>query len=160
MSAIQTPFSEYRGHVKSGWIDYNGHMNVGYYLVAFDEAVVPFFDWLGLSHELKAANNSSTFALETQLSFIRELVEGDPIRFETRLLDYDHKRFHFYQEMFHDTENYLAATHESLGSYIDMSIRKTAPMPEAVTHRLAEVLKAHATLERPWQIGHKIGIKR
>lgn len=160
MSAIETPFSQYQTTVKNEWIDYNGHMNVGYYLVAFDEAVDPFFDWLGLSHVFKKANNSSTFALETHLNFVRELAEGDPIRFETRLLDYDFKCFHFYQEMFHAKDNYLAATHESLGAYIDMRVRKTAAMPVAITNRLAEVARAHASLERPWQIGHKIGIKK
>lgn len=160
MPEIESPFSQHSAQVKAEWIDYNGHMNVGFYLVAFDEAVKPFINWLGLSDAFKAANQTSTFALETHLNFVRELSEGDPIRFETRLLDHDHKRFHFYQEMYHASENYLAATHESIGAYIDMTVRKTTAMPDSITQRMSDVLQAHSQLPRPWQIGHKIGIKR
>ncbi len=160
MTTIKTPFAEYSCHVKEDWIDYNGHMNVGYYLIAFDQAVVPFFNWLGLNEEFRQANNSSTFALEAHMNFIRELSAGEEIRFETRLIDHDHKRFHFYQEMYHVEQNYLAATHESLGTYVDMSVRKTAAMPAVLTDRLAQVLEAHNTLDKPWQVGHKIAIRR
>jgi hypothetical protein len=34
----EAPFDRYRGVVLPGWVDYNGHMNVAYYLVAFDLA--------------------------------------------------------------------------------------------------------------------------
>ena len=160
MNSIATPFSKFSCHVREEWIDYNGHMNVGFYLVAFDQAVKPFFNWLGFTDEFRKANNSSTFALEAHLSFVRELSAGEEIRFETRLLDHDHKRIHFYQEMYHVDQGYLAATHESLGTYMDMSIRKTSTMPGEITDRLGEVLAAHKTLAAPWQVGHKIGIKR
>jgi hypothetical protein len=58
------------------------------------------------------ANASSTFALESHLHFVREVKEGAPLRFEARLIDVDAKRLHYYQEMFHATEGYLAATYE------------------------------------------------
>ncbi len=32
------PFDEYRDRVRDEWIDYNDHMNVGYYSVVFDSA--------------------------------------------------------------------------------------------------------------------------
>lgn len=158
--AIQTPYSTFQVQVSGDWIDYNGHMNVGYYLVAFDLAAEPFFDWLGFTTELRKNNNVSTFALETHLNFLREVKEGDEIRFETRLIDYDGKRVHFFQEMYQVEQNYLAASHESLGAYIDMEKRKTTTMPEQITQRLDEVLQAHQTLENPWQVGHKISIKK
>ncbi len=58
--------------------------------------------------------------------------------------------------MFHATEGYLAATYESLSVHVDMAQRRTAPMPEVLSARLAQVMKAHASLPRPWQIGHVI----
>ncbi len=138
------------------WIDYNGHMNVGYYHVAFDTASEAFFEWLGLTEQFRERHGSSTFALESHLHFVREVHAGDPLRFEARLLGNDHKRIHFYQEMFHETEGYLAATHESLTVHVDFAARRTAPMPESLSRRLAQVLEAHSTLERPWQVGHVI----
>jgi acyl-CoA thioester hydrolase len=154
------PFAEATAVVLPEWIDHNGHMNVGYYHVAFDQASSPFFRWLGLTPAFRKAHGSSTFAVESHLHFVREVHVGDPLRFEARLLDFDDKRIHFYEEMFHATEGFLAATYESLSVHVDFGARRTAPMPAALAHRLAEVKAEHAKLPRPWQVGHVISLKR
>ena len=156
---IDTPYAGATAVVLPQWIDYNGHMNVGYYHVAFDAAAEPFFDWLGFTQDFRKRNGSTTFALESHLSFAREVRAGDPLRFEARLIDFDYKRVHFYQEMFHGTEGWMAATCESLSTHVDVAQRRTAPMPEELTRRLARILQAHAVLPRPWQVGHVISAR-
>lgn len=142
--------------VLPAWIDFNGHMNVGYYHVAFDLAADAFFDWLGLTADYRLANQASTFALESHLHYVREVRAGEPIRFESRLLAVDHKRIHYYMEMFHGTGGHLCATYESMSSHVDMRTRRTAPMPAALAARLTAVMQAHAGLERTWRVGHVI----
>ncbi len=134
-------------------------MNVGYYHVVFDLAAEPFFEFLGFTAELRSQHDLTTFALEAHLNFLREVKEGDPLRFEARLIGYDAKRVHFYQEMFHATEGYLAASFESLSVCVSQTGRRTAPMPEALQARLSQIKAAHAALPRPWQIGHVISAK-
>ena len=109
--------------------------------------------------EFRRQHGSSTFALESHLHFVREVKLGDPLRFEARLLDFDSKRVHFYQEMYHARDGYLAATYETLSVHVDMTARRTAPMPETLQRRLAQVLQAHRGLPRPWQIGHVISAR-
>lgn len=155
-----TPFGGFSATVLPEWIDYNGHMNVGYYHVVFDIAVEPFFDWLGLTHAFRAQHGGSTFALEAHLNYFREVAEGDELRFETRLLDFDHKRIHFYTEMFHASEDYLAASHESISTWVDMTKRRSAALPRDAIQRLTQVKALHADLPRPWQIGHAISVAR
>ncbi len=142
--------------VLPAWIDYNGHMNVGYYHVAFDVASDAFFDYLGFTPEFRRDHAASTFALESHLNFLSELTVDSPLRFEARLLDFDHKRIHFYMEMFHADEGRLAASYESLSAHVDMNQRRTAPMPQSLLTRLAGIRQAHAGLPRPWQVGHAI----
>lgn len=156
---IPTPFRGATASVLPEYIDNNGHMNVGYYHVIFDIAAEPFFHFFGMTPEYRRSTGTSTFALESHLTFAREVKEGDPLRFETRLLDCDYKRFHYYTEMFHATEGYLAATYESISVHMDMKLRKTSPMPEALARRLAEIKAAHDVLPRPWQVGHVISAK-
>ncbi len=156
---IETPYRGATAVVLPGWIDHNGHVNVGYYHIAFDVACDRFFEWLGLTPEFRRRHRASVFALESHLSFVRELREGDPLRFEARLLDFDHKRLHFYQEMYHATGGWLAATHEWVSAYIDIGERRTAPMPAELTARLQPIREAHAALPRPWQIGHRISLQ-
>jgi len=151
---IPTPFSAARAVVRPEWIDYNGHMNVGYYHVAFDVAADVFFDFLGLSAEFRERHGSTTFALEAHLNFLREVKQGDALRFEARLLDFDAKRIHFYMEMFHAGAGFLAASYESLSAHVSVAERRTAPMPPQLLEHLAAVKAAHAVLPRPWQVGH------
>lgn len=155
---IEPPFRGAAAAVLPEWIDYDGHMNVGDYHVAFDTAAEPFFEWLGTTTAFRQAQRSSTFALESHLTFVREVKDGAPLRFEARLLDHDRKRIHFDQEMFHATEGCLAATYESLSVHEDMGLRRTAPVPDALHARLAEVRTAHAALPRPSQVGHAMSL--
>ncbi len=143
--------------VRPEWIDFNGHMNVGYYHVVFDEAATPFFAWLGLTPQYRADSQVSTFALESHLNFLREVKQGDRLRFTTRLLHHDARRIHFFSEMFHAGQGYLAATYESLSMHIDMRTRRTAPMAPALQQRLTEVMALHARAARPWQAGRSVG---
>jgi len=158
-ASIPVPYAAAREHVRKEWIDYNGHMNVGYYHVAFDNAAEPFFQFLGLTPEYRSRNGASTFALESHLNFLREVKEGDTLRFEARLIDFDAKRIHFYQEMFHAGEGYVAASYESVSAHVSMTTRRTAAMPQEMLARLAAVKAAHAVLPRPWQLGHAISAR-
>ncbi|MGH8675150.1 MAG: thioesterase family protein [Burkholderiales bacterium] len=157
--SIQVPFSAARERVRKEWIDYNGHMNVGYYHVAFDAAADLFFDFLGLSQAARALHRSTTFALESHLNFLREVKEGDWLRFEARLIDFDAKRIHFYMEMMHADEGYVAASYESISAYVSMATRRTAAMPAELLDRIAAVKAAHSVLPRPWQLGHAISVR-
>ena len=158
-TVIPVPFSSARERVRKEWIDYNGHMNVGYYHVAFDTAADQFFDFLGLTAAFRERHGSSTFALESHLNFLQEVKEGDWLQFETRLIDCDAKRIHFYMEMLHADEGYIAASYESLSAYVSMATRRTTEMPAELLDRLAAVKAAHAALPRPWQLGHAISVR-
>jgi len=156
---IPIPFAEARAVVRPEWIDYNGHMNVGYYSVVFDIAADAFLEFLGLTQEFRSHHGATTFALEQHLNFLREVNEGDALRFEARLLDFDAKRFHFYQEMFRMGDDRPAASCEGLSAHVSTVTRKTAPMPQPLLTRLAAIRQAHAVLERPWQVGHAISVR-
>ena len=156
---IPAPYAAARDVVRPEWIDYNGHMNVGYYHVVFDLATDRFTEFVGLTPEFRQRHGVSTFALEAHLNFLREVKAGDPLRFESRLLDFDAKRIHCYHEMFHATEDYLAASMETLSSVVSMATRRTAPMPDELHERMAAVKAAHAALPRPWQVGHVISAR-
>jgi acyl-CoA thioester hydrolase len=85
--------------------------------------------------------------------------EGDRLRFQTRLLDFDGKRLHFAQRMFHADEGYLASSMESMSMHIDRAQRRVAPFAPAIQARLAAVKSAHDTLE-PWpEVGRKVAVK-
>ncbi|MEM7798238.1 MAG: thioesterase family protein [Chloroflexota bacterium] len=145
--------------VKPEWIDYNGHMNVAYYVLAFDLATDELYEALGIGLEYK--NGGQTlFTLGMNVDYLRELMEGDPIRIETQLIDMDHKRIHYFHQMVHAREGYLAATNECLCMNVDLESRKSAPFPTAIMQTLTDLHQTHQNLPLPPQAFRKLGIRK
>ena len=153
---VPAPLEIYRAVVEPEWIDYNGHMNVAYYVLVFDRATDAFLDYLGLDEALRDAAGSSTFSVEAHITYQREVVEGDPLRFTTQLLGYDEKRIHYLHRMYHAEAGFLASTIEWMTLHVDLKARKVGPMPAQVSARLAEVMASHAGLPLPPEAGHVI----
>ena len=158
--AIPAPFDAFRATVLPEWIDFNRHMNMGYYVVVFDLATDEWFRFVGLGADQRAREASTTFCLEAHVTYEREVREGDPLRFTTRLLDFDAKRLHYFHEMYHATEGYLAATNELVSLHVSQVTRRAAPMDPAVLERLTRIRAAHEPLPRPSQIGRMMGLAR
>lgn len=159
-SASSPRLSLHRERVRSEWIDYNGHLNLAYYMLAFDHATDAFFEHIGLGPSYLEACDASTFTLEAHITYERELMEGAPMRFETQLLGHDSKRLHYMHFMFHEEDGFLASTNELISLHVDMSARRAAPMPEDVIARLDAIARDQADLERPPQAGRTISLER
>lgn len=153
---IEAPFDQHRAVVLPEWIDQNGHMNVAYYVLAFDHATDVFFDYIGLDDDYRRQTGGSTFAVESYVTYQREVIEGDPLRITTQLLAYDSKRLHFFHQMFHAADGYLAATSEWLNLHVDLNIRRVAPMPEPIQERLAALWAKHKALAVPEEAGRSV----
>ena len=83
---------------------------------------------------------------EVHVRFLRELHAGDPVRVTFQLLDYDAKRLHYFEQLFHAEEGWVSATSENLSLHVDMSASKTIAFPREVASRLAEMKSAHERL--------------
>lgn len=154
------PLALHGESVLPAWIDYNGHMNLAYYVLAFDHATDAMFDYLDLGIAYRNRTRKSLFVLEAHVTYDRELAEGDPLRVTTQILDCDAKRIHYFHRMFHATEGFQAATNELIGMHIDFADRRSTPMPPEAQARVQAVMEAHAHLPRPAEAGRVIGIRR
>jgi acyl-CoA thioester hydrolase len=155
---IAAPFDTYRDRVRPEWIDHNQHMNMGYYLVVFDFATDAFLAWLGLDEAHRRERRVTTFCLEAHITYHREVGAEAPLRFTTVLLAHDDKRIHYFHQMYHATEGYLAATNELLSLHVSQATRRSAPMAPEILARLAEIQRAHDALPRAPQVGRVIGL--
>jgi acyl-CoA thioester hydrolase len=152
------PFVSSTMRVESAWIDYNGHMNMAYYHVLFDRALDEGFSLLGLGQEYVEERRASFFAAEIHTLYKRELKLRDQVRVTLQLVDYDEKRIHYYMEIRHAAEGWVAASMEGLSLHVDMETRKVSPFPEDIAANLVVMKAAHARLARPQSLGRRIGI--
>jgi acyl-CoA thioester hydrolase len=128
------------------FIDPNGHMNVGYYSVLFDQALDLPWDRLGVGSASTEATGCSTFTLESDFTF--------------QVIDFDAKRLHYFMTMLHADERWLAATSEAISICVDMTTRRSADWPADRLERLRALHETHARRPRPAEVGRVIGIRR
>ena len=152
------PFVSSLMRVEPQWIDYNGHLNMAYYNVLFDRAVDEVYELIGTGPGYLEGHKHSTFTVEVHLRYLRELHAGDPVRVTFQLLDYDRKRLHTFEQLFHAEHGWVAATSENMSLHVDMQERKAAAFPAEVTRRLAEMKASHARLPRPEAAGRRIAM--
>jgi acyl-CoA thioester hydrolase len=152
------PLDRHRETVRPAWIDYNGHMNVAYYLMVFDHATDVFLEAVGLDTAHREATGGSIFTVESHITYEREVSEGDPLRVTTQLLAFDAKRLHIFHRMFHAEQDWLAATSEWLNLYVDLNTRRVGTFPDALQQRLSAMQTAHDALGWPEQAGRTIRV--
>ncbi|HEY6860131.1 MAG TPA: thioesterase family protein [Pseudolabrys sp.] len=152
------PFVSSLMRVEPQWIDYNGHLNMAYYNVLFDRAVDEVYELIGIGAEYLKNYKHSTFTAEVHVRYVRELHEGDPVRVTFQLLDYDSKRIHYFEQLFHATEGWVSATSENMTLHVDMAAKKVTPFPPAIMRTLARMKATHAQLPRPEAAGRRIAM--
>lgn len=148
-----------RGKVLPEWIDVNNHMNVAYYVLAFDTAVDALWERFGITEDHVNVSQSSTFAVESHVTWQRELRLDEPYVITSQLLAYDSKRIHQFMRMYHAEKHYLAATAEWMNLHVDLSIRRVAPWPAAIRERIAMFAAEQTVSDWPAEAGQKMSVK-
>lgn len=157
---FEAPLAFPEQHVIPEWVDFNGHMNVAYYMVAFDRCVDVMFNRLHIGPDYIDETGRSVFTLEAHINYIREVVEGDRLWITGRLMDHDGKRIHAYFEMFHGDNGHMVAAMEQLGIHVDMAHRKPVEFSGDTDRLLNRMMAAHRGLPDARYAGRVIGIRR
>ncbi len=155
---IDAPLIVHRERVRPEWIDYNGHMNVAFYLMVADHAMDSFSDYIGLGQAYMKNTNKSTFALDTRIIYLRELMVDSPIRVAAQLVSYDSKRIHVSLSLIQDEENWVSALNEWVLIHVDLSVRRATQLPSGTLEKLEVIMLAHKHLERPKALIRSFGL--
>lgn len=153
---FQAPFKSSPMAVQDEWIDYNGHMNVAYYVALFDRCIDEAFMQLGLGPDYVKNRNASFFTVEIHVNYLRELPPESPVYCTFQLLAFDEKRVRAWLELYHADDGFLAASCEQLFLHVDMNARRTAPFPADIMDNLRAAHEAHGALPWPERAGRAI----
>lgn len=139
----------YRLTIPPEYQDYNGHMNIRWYIVIFDDAGLPFYDDVGLTPEYLKANDAGGFDLEHHIHYLNEVHVGDTVAVYLRMVSCSAKRMHYLMFMVNETRGVLASIFECVNSFADLKARRTAPYPPDIAARIQALADEHAALEWP-----------
>ena len=110
--------------IKSEWTDYNGHMNLSYYILLFDLAWEVVLQKFNIGEDSAKNEKKTTFAVESHTTYDREVKAGEEVDVNLLFIDHDNKRIVKKLEMIHKEKKHRLATSEILSVYVDLKVRK------------------------------------
>jgi len=129
------------------WTDYNGHMNVAYYVLIFDlfgaEILMNKFK---MGEESAKKTKKSTMVVESHITYNQEVKEGDEVDVNLLYFDHDKKRLQYKLEMIHKEKKFLASTIEILSLYVDLNQRKVSEFENEKTELMKEFIDKHKNI--------------
>ena len=108
------------------WTDYNGHMNLAFYILVFDKGAEEILSKFKMGEQSAKTTKKSTMAVESHTTYNNEVKENEEVDVYLSYFNHDKKRLHYKLEMYEKSKNILSATTEVLSLYIDLNIRKVA----------------------------------
>ena len=149
-----------QGSVQAEWIDINSHMNVAYYVLAFDFGIDDLWTQFGITDDYLEHEKGSTFAVECHIEYKSELLLGDPYVITSQLLAYDEKRVHQFQRMYHAERKHLVATAEWMNLHVSLETRRVTPWPAKILASIGAFAATQHDQTRPEGLGKKMVVKK
>jgi acyl-CoA thioester hydrolase len=147
-----------RSEVLPEWVDYNGHLRDGFYLVLFSYGVDGFMDQIGLDAAGRKALGHSLFTLEAHLNFLHEVKLGTRVEVRTQVLGIDAKRVHLGLGLYEEGQDKLLSFCEQMQLNVDMAGPTATPFAPSVAALLQPLALAHAGFEKPKFAGRVIAL--
>jgi acyl-CoA thioester hydrolase len=128
---------EWSEDVRPEWIDYNGHLNEGYYVVVFGHATDAVMVRLGMTPEYLADTGTSLYTVEAHLRYVAEVPPSSLLSVRSSVIGTTDKLLWLWHEMWCDDR--LRATEEVLLVHVDTNVGRASPFPDELRAR-AEAL--------------------
>ena len=127
------------------WTDYNGHLNVAFYIQVFDIAADVMLGSFKMGGQSAKEDQKTTFVAEMYTAYKQEVRLGEEIETHLTYIDHDKKRIHYRLSMFHKEKKYLAATNEVLSLYVDLKQRKVIEFEQERLSLMNDAIKINSS---------------
>jgi acyl-CoA thioester hydrolase len=148
----------HRAVVLPAWVDYNNHLNDGYYTVIFSDATTALMARIGLGPAEREATHCTLFTVEMHTNYLLEVKGGVEVRVDTQILGHDAKRLHVFHTMHRGEAADPVATNEQMLLHMDMTGPKVAPFQPNALAKIEAIAKAQTGLPRPKNAGRSINL--
>jgi len=119
------------GKVLPEWTDYNGHMNLAFYIHLFDTSWEVLLQKFNIGEDSAKREKRTTFAVESHTYYEMEVKVDDEVDMNLLFIDFDKKRIVYKLEMIHKKEKYVAASTEVCSLYVDLSSRRVTEFEDS-----------------------------
>ncbi len=149
--AIFEPYSE---PLKDEWLDFYGHLNEAYYVVAFTNAGFDLVEQYDLGQNYFERTSCAFYTLESHIRYLKEVRAPAVVEIEHLILGSDEKRIHYGMVM--KVEDIERSTFEGIVIHVDTNAGRSTSMPKD----FQATLKDAQVEELPSWAGRGISLQR
>jgi len=120
--------------VRPEWIDYNGHLSEGYYVVVFGFATDAVMHGVGMTPDYLVETGTSLYSVEAHVRYLDQVPPGARLEVRSSIIGVTAKLLWLWHEMW--CEGRLRATEEVLMLHVDSRAGRACPFPDALRARL------------------------
>lgn len=141
MTQVEDPIMA-QGTIYADECDHMGHFNVAAYTRRFDEATWALWSGMGMGVDVMERDMIGIAALESRLTYHKELFPGQTIRTRSRVIKLGGKTAGFHHRMYllEDRDGAEVETLSATCTYtvacLDRKARKARPWPEEIAARI------------------------
>lgn len=140
--------------------DENGHVNVAYFYATHMRATDVGFAHTGFDESYRERTGHSIFSLEHHLRYYAEVMVGHEVSFHLRLLDRSDKIIHGMTILVNNSTGLIANTVEFVDAHVDLTTRRSHPMPNDLTDKIDRMIEAHGALAWHLPLSDVMGSRR
>lgn len=140
--------------VQDAWLDAYGHLNEGYYLVAFSNATWPLQAHFGIGTDYFDETGCALYTVESHIRYLDEVRAPAQLEISSMILGVDAKKLHIAHVM--EVDGTERATFECLLLHFNSREGKVTPFP---AERLAALEEA-VVAELPDWSGRNVSIRK
>ena len=124
--------------VRPEWIDYNGHLSEGYYVVVFGYATDAVMHRVGMTPDYLVETGTSLYSVEAHVRYLDQVPPGPRLEVRSSIIGVTAKLLWLWHEMW--CEGRLRATEEVLMLHVDSRAGRSSPFPDALRARVEELV--------------------
>ena len=135
-TSLLTPLAIARGKVLEDWIDYNGHMNMAYYVQCFEESSDFLLEMVNLGYNYAIENQKGVFVINCEINYKKEIQLDQPFYIYLNAIECKGKKLTVDLVM-NDKNNNLVASYRIVNLNVDLITKKSISFDQQIIEKLS-----------------------
>ena len=133
---LTLPIKVSKGTVKEDWIDYNGHMNMAYYVQCFEESSDFLLEKMGLGYRYAIEERKGVFVIKCEINYRKEINLHENFVISIEELVCEGKKLEVSLRMI-NANNETIADYKILNLNINLETKKSSSFSTKIISQLA-----------------------
>ena len=132
---LTLPTTVSQGTVKDDWIDYNGHMNMAYYVQCFEETSDFLLEHMNLGYRYAIEEQKGVFVIKCEINYRKEINLNEDFIISLENLICKGKKLTVGLKML-NVGSETIADYQILNLNVDLQTKKSVPFSQMITSQL------------------------